>query len=78
MWRDEEPPEPPYSGPFVVIAPEGLSYTVAIEPGPLPCGAGSPRTYASKSEAFGEARALWTRFSLPLRDETDPKMGPRN
>ena len=57
---------------------EGLSYTVTIEPGPLPCGAGSPRTYASKSEAFGEARALWTRFSLPLRDETDPKMGPRN
>lgn len=70
--------EPPYTGPFVVIAPKDLSYTVAIEPGPLPCGAGSPRTYASKSEAFGEARALWTRFSLPLRDETDPKMGPRN
>ena len=73
----EHDEEPIYTGPFCVIRPEGLSYTVAIEP-PLRCGTGSPRTYASKHEAFGAARQLWCRFSLPLRDLTDGKVGPRN
>ena len=77
MPPDGDDTEPPYSGPFVVIAPKGLSYSVAIEP-PLPCGAGSPRTYGSKHEAFGAARVLWTQFSLPLQDLTDGKWGPRN
>lgn len=78
MLPEDGDEEPPYSGPYCVIRPEaGLSYSVAIEP-PLPCGAGSPRTYGSKHEAFGAARALWTQFSLPLQDLTDGKWGPRN
>lgn len=63
--------QPPYDGPFVVIAPEGLTYTVKIEPSPLPSGDGEPRTYGSKHEAFGAAQALWSAHKLPCRDLTD-------
>lgn len=67
--RDEEP-EPSYSGPFVVIEPVGQDYRVETRP-LLPSGEGSPRTFGSKHEAFGAARALWTAHRLPLLDLTD-------
>lgn len=77
MLPDEEPQEPPYSGSYVVIEPEGISYCVEVDP-PLPGGEGSRRTYRSKHEAFGAARDLWTRHGLPVMDKTDPKKGPRS
>jgi hypothetical protein len=77
MRHDREAePEPPYDGPFCVIRPVGLTYTVAIEP-LLASGEGSPRTYGSKHEAFGAARDLWTAHRLPLLDLSDAKVGPR-
>ena len=76
MLPDEEA-LPPYDGPFVVIEPDGLSYCVEIAPA-LPCGEGSRRAYGTKHEAFGAARDLWTRHSLPVMDKTDPKKGPRS
>lgn len=72
----EEEPEPPYSGAFVVIEPEGHCYRVETRP-LLPTGEGSPRTYGSKHEAFGAARDLWTAHRLPLLDLSDAKIGPR-
>ncbi len=74
MRHDREGvPEPPYDGPFCVIRPNGLTYTVAIEPAPL-TGEGSPQTYGSKHEAFGAARDLWTAHRLPLLDLSDGKV----
>ena len=73
MHADEESPEPPYSGAYVVIEPEGLSYCVEVDP-PLPGGEGSRRTYGSKHEAFGAARDLWTAHRLPVLDKTNPKV----
>ena len=67
---DDDVPEPPYSGPIVVIEPEGRNYRVETRP-VLPTGEGSPRTYGSKHEAFGAARDLWTAHRLPLLDLTD-------
>ena len=70
MRPDEEEPHPRYSGPFVCIRPAGdLEWTVSIEP-ILPTGEGEPRTYASKHEAFGAARELWSEHKLPCRDMT--------
>jgi hypothetical protein len=66
----EEEPRPRYSGPFVCIRPvDGFSWSVGIEP-ILSTGEGEPRTYGSKSEAFGAARALWSDHRLPCRDMT--------
>lgn len=72
----EEPPPPPYDGPFAVIRPEGPFYIVAIEP-VMPCGAGEPQTYASKTGAWDAALAWCAQFRLPLRNECDTKNGPR-
>ena len=69
--RDEKP-EPPYTGPYVVIEPVGLAYQVETRP-VLPNGEGSPRSYSSKHEAFGAARDLWTAHRLPLLDLTVPE-----
>lgn len=66
---EEEEPRPRYTGPFVVIRPDGLDYVVAVEP-VLPNGEGQPRTFASKHDAFGAARVLWTEHKLPCRDMT--------
>ena len=67
-----EEPELPYDGPFVVIEPVGLAYQVETRP-VLPTGEGSPRSYATKHEAFGAARDLWTTHRLPLLDLTVPE-----
>lgn len=56
MRHEETEPEPPYTGPFVVIRPVGIDWTVGIEPA-LPTGQGAARTYSSKHEAFGADRA---------------------
>lgn len=69
MPLEEPEPLPPYTGPYVVIRLEGLSYTVGIEP-MLPTGGGEPRTYSSKHEAFGAARELWIANKLPCLDLT--------
>lgn len=66
---DGEEPRPRYSGPFVVIRPDGLDYIVGVEP-VLPNGEGQPRAFSSKHEAFGAARDLWTEHRLPVRDCT--------
>jgi hypothetical protein len=72
MPPDEEEPRSRYDGPFVVIRPEGLDYIVAVEP-VLPTGEGEPRTFATKHDAFGAARVLWTEHRLPVRDCTIPE-----
>ena len=70
MPADEEEPRPRYTGPFVCVRPAGdFLWSVGIEP-ILPTGEGEPRTYGSKSEAFGAARALWSDHRLPLLDLT--------
>lgn len=74
MRHDHTAPEPQYNGPYVVITPVGLAYTVSIEP-VLAAGEGAPRTFNSKHEAFGAARDLWCRHRLPLRDLTDGYVG---
>ena len=61
--------EPPYSGPYVTVRADGPTFAVAIEP-PLHSGEGHPRTFASKHDAWGAARELWTVNRLPLRDFT--------
>ena len=60
---------PLYNGPYVTVRPVGIEWMVAIEPAPK-TGAGEPRTFGSKHEAFGAARELWTANRLPLRDFT--------
>lgn len=70
MLPDKEHPPRPTPAHFVVIRPDGASYTVAIEPPPL-TGGGDPRTYGSKHEAFGAARDLWTHHRLPCLDLTE-------
>lgn len=67
---DDDVPEPPYSGPIVVIEPEGRHYRVETRP-VMPTGEGSPRLYGSKTEAFSAAQALWTPNRLPVLDLTD-------
>lgn len=63
MPPDEEEAQPDFAGPVVVIRPvDGIAWTVGIE-----C---QPRTYGSKHEAFGAARALWSDHRLPCRDMT--------
>jgi len=71
MPPDGEEPRRRYAGPFVVIRAEaeGFAYQVSVEP-ILPTGEGEPRTFASKHEAFGAARDLWTQHRLPCRDMT--------
>ena len=61
--------EPPYRGPFVTIRPEGPAYTVGIEP-PMPSGKVGPRSFATKDDAWGAARELWTANRLPQLDLT--------
>lgn len=67
MPPDESEPLPAYTGPYVVIRPDGLDYIVGIEPA---TGEGTARTYSSKHEAFGAARDLWTANGLPCLDLT--------
>lgn len=70
MQPDEEEPRSRYSGPFVCIRLAGdLAWSVSIEP-ILANGEGQPRTFASKHEAFGQARSWWTEHKLPCRDMT--------
>lgn len=73
MRREGEEPEPPYTGPFVTIRPEGTAYTVAVEP-TLPTGGGSPRIYGSKIEAFSAASELWSAHRLPCCDLTQGRI----
>lgn len=56
--------------PCVTVRPDGPTFTVAIEPWPLPTGEGEPRTVGSKHDAWGAARELWTAHELPLLDLT--------
>lgn len=69
MRHDEPEPLPPWTGPYVVIRPEGLTWTVSIEPIPE-TGVGAPRTYSCKNQAFAAAQELWTAGRLPCRDLT--------
>ena len=55
---------------FVTLRPDGLRYAVAIEPR-LPTGEGEPRSFVCKSEAWAEARSLWSDHRLGFRDFTD-------
>ncbi len=58
-----------YHGPFVILRPDGMGFTVTVEP---PLGAHDrSRTYADKNSAWGYARDLWGSLHLPFRDECD-------
>lgn len=56
-------PEPPYSGPRVVIEPEGLLYRVEVRPSVD----GGPRSqlFACKSAAWSEMLSLCVALGLP-------------
>lgn len=71
-----EEPEPPYSGPFVILRPcaDGLTYSVSIEP-VLATGEGAPRTFDSKHEAWWQAQTWFRQFRLPLRDLSNGWVG---
>lgn len=75
--EDREPPPPPYAGSYAVIRPEGPFYIVTIEPR-LPCGAGEPLTYASKTGAWDQMLAWCRDYGLPPLNLCDGKAGPRS
>ncbi len=69
MPHDPHDYGPEHSGSFVVLRPVGDCYRVAVEP-PMPTGDAEPRSFASKHDAWGEARWLWQSLKLPFRDLT--------
>ncbi len=77
MLPEDDDAPPLYDGPICIIRPDGILFTVEIEP-PLPCGEGAPQTYASKIGAWGQMLAWCEQYRLPVRDQTNPKFGSRN
>lgn len=67
---------PKYRGSFVTLnaSDDGLIYTVAIEP-PITGNESGPRSFGSKSEAFGQGAAWWRLHRLPFKDFTDGNTG---
>lgn len=74
--QTEEEAHPQYDGPFCEISRDGVFYVVAIEP--RLAGAGEPQSYTCKSVAWGQMLAWAQQFRLPVRDLTNPKVGPRD
>ncbi len=74
MRRDDALPQ--YRGSFVTLnaSDNGLIYTVAIEP-PIPGSESGPRSFGSKSEAFGQGAEWWRLHGLPFKDFTDGNTG---
>lgn len=74
MRRDYDAPK--YCGSFVTLnaSDDGLIYTVAIEP-PIPGSESGPRSFGSKSEAFGQGAEWWRLHGLPFKDFTDGNTG---
>lgn len=73
MRHDQtEPPEPPYSGPYVVFVSEGdgFHYSAMILP-LLPTGDGERRVFASKSGAWWQVIEWAREYRLPVRDLTN-------
>ena len=76
MQTEEDDAPPPYAGPFSEIRREGSLYVVSLEPRHS-TGAGEPQTFACKSAAWGQMLAWARQFRLPVRDLTNPKVGPK-
>jgi hypothetical protein len=74
MRRDDALPQ--YRGSFVTlnVSPDGLLYTVAIEP-PIPGSENGPITFGCKSQAWSQGAAWWRLHGLPFKDLTDGNTG---